>query len=99
MLLQSLINVVWSPSVHNHIRLVVDGDHITIRIVAVWIESSLLWIVRGPLTLTLVLRGFVGRPPILPEQSSEGVGQPTNPAKVELLRLLELLEGRSSQLV
>ena len=98
MLLQSLINIVGGPSVHNHVRLVVDGNHIPIGIVVVGprIESS-LWIVRGPLTLTL--GWFVGRPSILPQQSSERVGQATNPTKVELLRLLKLLEGRPSQLV
>ena len=98
MLLQSLVNIVGGPSVHDHIRLIVNGDHISIGVVVVgWIESSLLWIVRRPLlALTLGLRRFVGRSPILPEQPGERVGQAT---KVELLRLLELLEGRPSQLV
>ena len=94
LLLQSLVNIVGGPTVHNHVRLIVDGDHITIGVVVV--KSSLLWIVRWSLTLPLCLWGFVRRSPILPEQPSEGVSDPT---KVELLRLWKLLEGRPSQLV
>ena len=93
-----MVNIVGGPSIHNHVWLIVDGDHIGIRVVVVYpgIESSLLWIVRGPLILTLGLCWFVRRSPILAKQSSERV---RNPTKVELLRLLELLEGRPSQLV